>query len=164
MGTQEVVDYVMNSPHNTNRAVLESMLDSISDEGGANSVQETLIFDDIIEDYNDLYINREKFIAEPISSSDYNFGGKTFVTIVMYTDINGNSQSFKHICMLNGTVNSSMAGNVADYITDNMPYNKPTFLMVDNSTHNNTMGAINFDVPYMADTNKSVHISIYRID
>lgn len=35
MGTQEVIDYVMNSPHNTNRAVLESMLDSIESGGGA---------------------------------------------------------------------------------------------------------------------------------
>lgn len=33
MGIQEVVDYVMETPHNTNRAVLESMLDSI---GGGN--------------------------------------------------------------------------------------------------------------------------------
>ena len=29
MGTQEVVDYVMNSPHNTNRAVLNSMLNTV---------------------------------------------------------------------------------------------------------------------------------------
>jgi hypothetical protein len=29
MGIQEVIDYVMETPYNTNRAVLESMLDSI---------------------------------------------------------------------------------------------------------------------------------------
>ena len=48
MGTQEVVDYVMNSPHNTNRAVLESMLDSVSSGG----VEMVTLFDDDISTTN----------------------------------------------------------------------------------------------------------------
>ena len=48
MGTQEVVDYVMETPHNTNRAVLESMLDSISG-GGIKMI--TLFDDDINSEY-----------------------------------------------------------------------------------------------------------------
>ena len=37
MGTQDVINYVMNTPGNTNRAVLGSMLDSIG-SGSGNSI------------------------------------------------------------------------------------------------------------------------------
>ena len=41
MGIQEVIDYVMETPHNTNRAVLESMLNTIDNtvKGGGMIVE-----------------------------------------------------------------------------------------------------------------------------
>ena len=35
MDKEKVIEYVMNSPQNTNRAILESMLDSITDTGSS---------------------------------------------------------------------------------------------------------------------------------
>ena len=43
MGKEEILDYVMNSPGNTNRAVLSGMLDSVT--GGSGG--ETLIVNDV---------------------------------------------------------------------------------------------------------------------
>ena len=36
MTKQQIIDYVMHTPYNTNKAVLESMLDSISSDGGGS--------------------------------------------------------------------------------------------------------------------------------
>ena len=163
MDKKTILDYVTETPGNTNRAVLESMLDSIDEGGNAQSVEEVLIFDGEVNSIT-LSISNEQFITNPFLSTDDDLKGITFAIILKYTDVIGNFIEYKRICMLKGSVTSSLAGNTAEYNTNNMPYNKPNFLMETTSTSNNTMQSINFnDGIYMVDTSQPIHAVIYRL-
>lgn len=159
---EEIFNYVMNTPRNTNGSVLKSMLNSIEDggEAGAKSVEEILIYDG---DQNDnVFINSNEFIVQPAPSSG-SIEGVSLVVFLTYTDINDRLHTTKHICTLTGSVSSSVAGNIAGYSTDTMPYNKPVILMSNQYGSNNSISAIKIENVYMGDTSKPMHVTIYKL-
>ena len=55
MGKEQIIDYVMNSPANTNRAVLEGMLDEI---GGGGTSEPLIVIPHFNTEDNGEYLNK----------------------------------------------------------------------------------------------------------
>ena len=73
MTKQDIIEYVMNTPHNTNKAVLSSMLNQLTDGGGDSgedfsTAQVTLA--------NDCYLKLPYCIDEPVQGIDVVNGGE----------------------------------------------------------------------------------------
>lgn len=79
MTKQEIIDYVMTTPSNPNKAVLEGMLDSIADAGGGGSSR-VLLYENNAVEFTDqgappiISVTVQESLLEPV----WNDGNLTF--------------------------------------------------------------------------------------
>ena len=55
MTKQDIIDYVMTTPHNTNRAVLSDMLNQLAEGGGGGSSDFSTATVTIVNNYNEVF-------------------------------------------------------------------------------------------------------------
>ena len=107
MTKQEIIDYVMTTPSNPNKAVLEGMLDSFSDgEGGGGSNRVLLYENDALEFTNQgappiIYTTARGLFLEPV----WNDGNLTFAI-----EIDGEEAFVGYVVTPSGTTEQAAMG------------------------------------------------------
>lgn len=104
MSKQDVIDYVMETPHNTNRAVLEGLVDTAVEES-----DEPLVIT-LSNDRGELYTN---FNAETICNAAAS-GRRVLTnngTVLVHYDISGAANDKKYWILFAGSTNAQTASN-----------------------------------------------------
>ena len=165
MDKQQIIDYVMNNPANTNPNVLGTMLDGV--DGGAisakNPVKATLLFDeDVVSTDSYIHIEHEDFlIAALLPSFDENRSYNKEVFITFITDKYNNCT--RHVCILTNEISSSAGGDEVSFITDTgIPYNKPIIYIWRNNDNKYEVRTMEFS-PYMMTVGDTIHVTIYQL-
>ena len=157
MANKDILQYLRKTPHNTNVNVVKGMIGNNSN----SPIEISTIFEGDVTD-DSVYIVENDFITNPTPTA-VKLKGMVFITVLTYTITTGDLVTDKYIGMLDGNVNSSMAGNIAQFL-DGGSYNTPKFSVISSSSQEPQQITSIRITPYMRDTSKPVHVAIYKLD